>query len=100
VIVRVSDTGRGIHPSFLPSIFDRFRRAETGTTRSEGGLGLGLSIARQLVEMHGGTLTAESPGEEQGATFVMRLPRLTPSGGGLRRAAAPAARATEENASR
>jgi signal transduction histidine kinase len=100
VIVRVSDTGRGIDPSFLPSVFDRFRRAETGTTRSEGGLGLGLSIARQLVEMHGGTLSAESPGEEQGSTFVIRLPRLAPSAGGLRRAVPPAARATEENAPR
>ena len=84
VLVRVTDTGRGIDPSFLPSVFDRFRRAETGTTRSEGGLGLGLSIARQLVAMHGGTLTAESPGEQQGATFVVRLPRLAPSAGGLR----------------
>ena len=84
VLVRVTDTGRGIDPSFLPSVFDGFRRAETGTTRSEGGLGLGLSIARQLVEMHGGTLTAESPGEQQGATFVIRLPRLAPSAGGLR----------------
>jgi signal transduction histidine kinase len=100
VMVRVSDTGRGIDPSFLPSVFDRFRRAETGTTRSEGGLGLGLSIARQLVEMHGGTLTAESAGQEQGSTFVIRLPRLAPSAGGLRRAAPPAARATGENASR
>jgi signal transduction histidine kinase len=74
VEVRVSDTGRGIDPEFLPLIFDRFRRAEPPSARNEGGLGLGLAIARSLAEMHGGTLTAESQGENRGATFFLRLP--------------------------
>jgi signal transduction histidine kinase len=73
--VRVSDNGRGIEPAFLPLIFDRFRQADAGSTRAEGGLGLGLAIARQLVEMHGGTLTAASAGQGQGSTFTLRLPR-------------------------
>jgi signal transduction histidine kinase len=77
VEVRVSDNGRGIRPEFLELIFDRFRSADAGTTRAEGGLGLGLAIARQLVEMHGGTLTASSEGENHGATFLVRLPRQT-----------------------
>ena len=75
VEIRVADNGRGIRPDFLGLIFDRFRRADAGTTRGEGGLGLGLAIARQLVEMHGGTLTAASDGENQGATFLVKLPR-------------------------
>jgi signal transduction histidine kinase len=75
VEVRVSDNGRGIRPEFLGVVFDRFRRADVATTRSEGGLGLGLAIARQLVEMHGGTLTAASDGENTGATFLVRLPK-------------------------
>jgi signal transduction histidine kinase len=72
--VRVADTGRGIDPEFLPLIFDRFRRAEPPTARNESGLGLGLAIARNLAEMHGGTLTAHSLGENAGATFLLRLP--------------------------
>jgi len=79
VQLRVSDTGRGIRPDFLPLIFDRFRRAEGSSTHVEGGLGLGLAIARQLVEMHGGTVTAESEGESKGATFVVRIPRQSPA---------------------
>jgi signal transduction histidine kinase len=75
VEVRVIDSGRGIKPDFLPLIFDRFRRAEGGPTRAEGGLGLGLAIARQLVEMHGGTLIVESEGENKGSSFLVRLPR-------------------------
>jgi PAS domain S-box-containing protein len=70
----VSDTGRGMAPGLLPRVFDRFRQGESGTMRSHGGLGLGLSIARQIVELHGGTIGAQSPGEGRGATFTVCLP--------------------------
>ncbi|MBD1847681.1 response regulator [Cyanobacteria bacterium FACHB-63] len=72
--ITVSDTGRGIAPDFLPYMFDYFRQADGSTTREFGGLGLGLAIVRYLVELHGGTVRAESPGEGQGATFIIRLP--------------------------
>jgi signal transduction histidine kinase/BarA-like signal transduction histidine kinase len=72
--IRVCDTGRGIEPAFQPHIFERFRQADSSSTRSEGGLGLGLAIVRHLVEMHGGTVRAESPGLDQGATFIVCLP--------------------------
>jgi len=72
--IGVSDTGPGIVPEFLPYVFDRFRQADGRTTRQHGGLGLGLSIVRHLVELHGGTVRAESPGEGQGATFTVLLP--------------------------
>jgi PAS domain S-box-containing protein len=72
--IRVSDTGRGIRADFLPYVFDRFRQADSSTTRAYGGLGLGLAIVRHLVELHGGTIRAESPGEGQGATFTLILP--------------------------
>jgi PAS domain S-box-containing protein len=74
VEIAVSDTGVGIRPEFLPHVFERFRQADMGTTRQHGGLGLGLSIVRHLVELHGGTVQAESQGEGQGATFVVKLP--------------------------
>jgi PAS domain S-box-containing protein len=74
VEISVRDTGIGIDAQFLPQVFDRFRQADASTTRSHGGLGLGLSIARQLVELHGGTLHATSDGPERGATFVACLP--------------------------
>ena len=69
VEVAVSDTGIGIAPEFLPHVFERFRQADAGIARERGGLGLGLSIARQLTEMHGGTIDASSGGVDQGATF-------------------------------
>src|SRR5262249_34916172 len=74
VELSVIDTGQGIAPEFLPYVFDRFRQADATTTRRHGGLGLGLSIVRQLVEMHGGTARAYSPGVDQGATFTIALP--------------------------
>jgi PAS domain S-box-containing protein len=72
--IAVSDTGAGIKSEFLPHVFERFRQADQKTTRHHGGLGLGLAIVRHLVELHGGTVQAESPGEGQGATFVVNLP--------------------------
>ncbi|HEX8144706.1 MAG TPA: PAS domain-containing protein [Pyrinomonadaceae bacterium] len=72
--IRVSDTGQGIRPEFLPHVFDRFRQADSSTTRSYGGLGLGLAIVRHLVELHGGTVRAESAGVGEGATFTVTLP--------------------------
>ncbi|HWP18380.1 MAG TPA: ATP-binding protein [Burkholderiaceae bacterium] len=74
VEIAVQDNGAGIEPEFLPRIFDRFSQADAGTTRYHGGLGLGLAIVRQLVEMHGGTVAAESAGAGQGATFRIHLP--------------------------
>jgi signal transduction histidine kinase len=72
--ITVSDTGSGIDPEFLPYVFDRFRQGETGTTRQHGGLGIGLSIVRHLVELHGGTVRVESGGDGGGTTFHVRLP--------------------------
>jgi PAS domain S-box-containing protein len=79
VEIRVTDTGQGISREFLPFVFDRFRQADSTTTRQHGGLGLGLAIARHLVEIHGGSISAESPGEGQGATFTIKLPLMDSS---------------------
>lgn len=76
VQIQVSDTGRGIDPDFLPHVFTLFKQQDSSMTRSFGGLGLGLAIAKQIVEAHGGTITAASPGEGQGATFTVRLPLM------------------------
>ena len=72
--IAVTDSGRGIPAEFLPFIFERFRQADSRVVREHGGLGLGLSIVRNIVEMHGGTIQASSGGEGQGATFSVRLP--------------------------
>jgi PAS domain S-box-containing protein len=74
VEISVSDTGQGIAPEFLPFVFERFRQGDSSTSRKYGGLGLGLAIVRQLVEMHGGTVSVVSPGENQGTTFTVSLP--------------------------
>jgi PAS domain S-box-containing protein len=76
VEIVVSDTGVGIKPDFLPLVFERFRQADAGPTRKSGGLGLGLAIVRHIVEMHGGTVSAASAGENEGATFTVRLPMM------------------------
>jgi signal transduction histidine kinase/CheY-like chemotaxis protein len=78
VVIRVADSGIGIEPEFLPHVFDRFRQQDASITRKHGGLGLGLSIARQLVELHGGTIAVSSPGPHAGTTFTLRLPLAEP----------------------
>ena len=87
VVVEVQDNGIGIAPEFLPRIFDLFAQAERGLDRSQGGLGVGLTVCKQIVEMHGGTIVASSPGWDRGATFTLRIPLAE-------RAAAAAARTT------
>jgi CheY-like chemotaxis protein len=74
VEVSVTDTGEGISAEFLPHVFDRFRQSDASTARRHGGLGLGLSLVKQLVELHGGQVRATSPGPGKGATFVVELP--------------------------
>ncbi len=75
VLIRVSDTGNGIDPEFIPHVFERFRQGDNSTTRTHNGLGLGLAIVRHLVELHGGTVCVESSGIGKGATFIVNLPR-------------------------
>jgi signal transduction histidine kinase/ActR/RegA family two-component response regulator len=95
-VIRVTDSGIGIAPDFLPYVFDRFRQQDASISRRHGGLGLGLSIAKQLVELHGGTIAVDSAGTDTGTTFTVRLPLarreavMAPSG-----ARAPAAAAGE-----
>ncbi|MGA2442480.1 MAG: ATP-binding protein [Tepidisphaeraceae bacterium] len=76
VELTVADTGQGIAPEFLPFVFDRFRQGDSSTTRKQGGLGIGLAIAKQLVELHGGTIRATSPGNGQGSSFIVQLPLM------------------------
>jgi CheY-like chemotaxis protein len=77
-VVAVSDSGPGLPPEFLPHAFERFRQADASPTRAQGGLGLGLAIVRHLIELHGGTVKVESPGEMGGATFTVALPLYEP----------------------
>ncbi len=76
VEIIVSDTGQGIRPDLLPYIFDRLRQGDSSRSRAHGGLGIGLALVRHIAELHGGSVFAESPGEEQGATFVVKLPLM------------------------
>ena len=80
VVTTVADSGQGIAPDFLPRVFDRFSQEDSGNTRAFSGLGLGLALVRQLVDAHGGTITADSAGAGQGAAFTVRLP-AAPAGG-------------------
>jgi signal transduction histidine kinase/ActR/RegA family two-component response regulator len=82
VELTVSDTGQGIEPALLPYVFDRFRQADSSSTRSQGGLGIGLALVKNLTELHGGTASVESEGAGRGATFRIRLPRVQAADGG------------------
>ncbi len=81
IVIAVSDTGKGIAPEFLPHVFERFTQQDASRTRRHGGLGLGLALVKHLVELHGGTIRAASPGEGHGATFTINLPVRAVSGG-------------------
>ena len=89
--ITVADNGVGIKKDFLPHVFDRFRQADASTTRRHGGLGLGLAIVKHLVEQHGGTVTASSAGDMQGASFTVRLPLGTPTAAARQAGDAPSA---------
>lgn len=78
-VLQVADTGRGIPPSFLPHVFERFRQGDSSTTRVHGGLGIGLSLVRHIVELHGGTAEAASEGPDKGAVFTVRVPVSPPN---------------------
>ena len=75
IVLRVADNGTGIAPDFLPHVFERFRQGDSSATRVHGGLGIGLAVARHIVELHGGTIAAASDGPGTGSVFTVRLPR-------------------------
>jgi CheY-like chemotaxis protein/anti-sigma regulatory factor (Ser/Thr protein kinase) len=87
VVIAVADTGMGIDPEDLPYVFERFRQADSSTTRQHGGLGLGLALVKHIVELHGGTAAVTSDGRGKGATFVVTIPRATTEEPAARRAA-------------
>ena len=89
IAVEVSDTGKGIDPAFLPFVFERFRQADSSTTRTFGGLGIGLAIVRHLMELHGGTVLADSKGDGLGASFTVRFPLVDSSKKGTEETSAP-----------
>uniref|UniRef100_A0ACD5GX11 ATP-binding protein n=1 Tax=Desertifilum tharense IPPAS B-1220 TaxID=1781255 RepID=A0ACD5GX11_9CYAN len=89
VKIQIQDNGAGINPHFLPYVFDYFRQQNSSSNRAFGGLGLGLAIVRYLVELHGGTAIAQSPGEGQGAIFTVAFPLVPPSSNDFGEAAAP-----------
>jgi signal transduction histidine kinase/DNA-binding response OmpR family regulator len=94
VVIEVRDTGKGIPRDFLPHVFERFRQADSGSTRMHGGLGIGLAVVRHIVELHGGSVRADSAGENRGATFTVMLPSVAATG------VAPVARRAADGARR
>ena len=82
VEISIADSGEGVAPELLPHIFDRFRQEDSSSTRKHKGLGLGLALVRHIIELHGGVVSAHSPGKGKGSTFTVRLPRasMTPAG--------------------
>jgi signal transduction histidine kinase len=99
VVLSVQDTGIGISPDFLPSVFDRFSQADGSATRRHGGLGLGMAIVRHLVELHGGTVAVASEGENRGATFTACFPVRVSSAQGVESGQAGIAYADADSAS-
>jgi CheY-like chemotaxis protein/anti-sigma regulatory factor (Ser/Thr protein kinase) len=95
--ITVTDTGVGIDPAFLPFVFERFRQADSTSTRQHSGMGLGLAIVRHVVELHGGSVSAESEGEGRGARFTVTLPRLTQSAAALGKTGTPPAAADAQS---
>src|SRR6185369_6342926 len=79
-VLRVSESGQGIDPTFLPHVFEMVRQADGSNSRRHGGLGIGLALVRQLVQLHGGTIEAESDGANKGSRFTIRLPLLRETG--------------------
>jgi signal transduction histidine kinase len=77
--ITIKDNGRGISTDFLPYVFDRFTQADTSITRDSGGLGLGLTISRQIIKLHNGTIEAQSEGEGRGSVFTVKVPRFVKS---------------------